>query len=174
MFDSNLEWVALLSVTCIFIIGLIGSLLPVLPGCVIIWLGIIIYKWVLPESLTWTFVMITGILTLVAQLLDYVCTYLGAKRFGGTVRGGVGALLGAIIGPFVLGPFITPLGGIVVGPVIGAVIGEISAGKTMSESGKAGVGTIVGGLASFLIKLGIACLMVGWFYWQTLGGLLLN
>ena len=60
------------------------------------------------------------------------------------------------------------LGGIVIGPVIGAVLGEISAGKTMKESSKAGVGTIVGGLASFLLKLGIAFFMVGWFYWQTL------
>lgn len=160
--------VVFLGTSCVLLIGLLGSLLPIVPGCVIIWIGIIGYKLLIPHAIPWSFVIITGALTLAAQMLDYVCTYWGAKKFGGSFRGGVGALLGAILGPFVLGSFITPLGGIVVGPVVGAVLGEISAGKTLHASGKAGVGTIVGGLVSFLLNLAIAFLMVGWFYCQTL------
>lgn len=168
MLTITFDMVVFLITSCVLLIGLLGSLLPVVPGCVIIWVGIISYKLLIPAAIPWSFVIITGGLTLAAQILDYLCTYWGAKKFGGSFRGGVGALIGALIGPFVLGPVISPLGGIVVGPVIGAVLGEISAGKTLPASGKAGVGTIVGGLVSFLIKMSIAFFMVGWFFWQTL------
>lgn len=159
----DLQSITLLGVSALFFIGVVGSFLPVIPGCIIVWVGILVYKLVLPDSISWTFVLLTGGLTVFAQVLDYLCTYWGAKKFGGSWRGGIGALLGALIGPFVL----TPLIGLILGPVIGAVLGEISAGKNMKESGKAGFGTLVGGFVSFVLKLGVAVLMVAWFYFQV-------
>lgn len=151
------------------LVGVLGTLLPIIPGVVIVWFGILIFKIWDPESITWTLVFVTGGLAIFAQILDLLCSYYGARRFGATWRGGVGALLGAIFGPFLLGAFITPIGGLIVGPIAGAVIGELSAGRTAKESGKAGVGTVVGGIVSALLKMVIAVFMAGWFYLQSLG-----
>ncbi len=161
--EHDLNYWALTVTTILILIGLAGTVLPVIPGVVIVWLGLIVYKLWVPEDLTWTFIIINGVLALVAQILDFVMSYYGARRFGATWRGGVGALLGAIIGPFVL----TPLVGLILGPIIGAVIGELSAGRTAKESGKAGVGTIVGAILSSVLKLAIAAFMAGWFYWKV-------
>ncbi|WOO41814.1 DUF456 domain-containing protein [Rubellicoccus peritrichatus] len=155
-------------VASIFIItGVVGTLLPIIPGVVIVWFGILIYKLWDPAGISWTLVFVCGGLAILAQILDFVCSYYGARRFGATWRGGVGALLGAIFGPFLLGPVITPIGGLIVGPIAGAVVGELSAGRTAKESGKAGVGTVVGGIVSALLKMVIAVFMAGWFYLES-------
>lgn len=162
--EADLNYWALSVVTIIILIGLAGTVLPVLPGVVIVWVGLIIYKVWVPTDLTWTFIFINGLLALIAQILDFVMSYYGARKFGATWRGGVGALLGAIIGPFVM----TPLLGIILGPVIGAVIGELTARRTMKESGRAGIGTIVGAVIASAMKLAIAVFMAAWFYWEIL------
>lgn len=162
--ESDLNYWALSVVTIIILIGLAGTVLPVLPGVVILWVGLIIYKLWVPADLTWTFIFINGLLALIAQILDFVMSYYGARKFGATWRGGVGALIGAIVGPFVM----TPLLGIILGPVIGAVIGELTARRTMKESGKAGFGTIVGAVLASAMKLAIAVIMAAWFYWEVL------
>lgn len=161
--EHAINYWALGVTTLILIIGLAGTVLPVLPGVVIVWVGQLIYKLWVPEDLSWNFILINGILALIAQLLDFAMSYYGARRFGATWRGGVGALIGALIGPFVL----TPLVGLILGPIIGAVVGELIAGRTARESGRAGVGTIVGAVLSSVLKLAIAVFMAGWFYWEV-------
>lgn len=156
---------ALIVVAMTFLIGIIASLLPVLPGTLIVWIGILIYKLWLPQMLSWWFVIITGLLMVLAQVLDLVCSYYGAKRFGATWRGAVGALAGTIIGPIVFSaiPGFGTLLGFIVGPVIGAVIGELCGGRSLKDGGKAGFGSVVGGVISFGLKLGIAFAMIIWF-----------
>lgn len=161
--DDLLSSLPFIISSLIILFGLISALLPVLPGCFIIWGGILLYQlWGASEP-DWMYIVINGLLALGAQVLDYICTLWGTRRFGGTWRGGIGALLGAIIGPFVL----TPILGLILGPIIGAVIGELSSGRTWKESGKAGMGTIVGGLLSFALKLALACFMAGWFWFRV-------
>lgn len=162
--EHDLNYWALGVASLIILVGLAGTVLPVLPGVIIVWVGQIVYKLWMPEDLTWTFIIINGVLALFAQVLDFAMSYYGARRFGASWRGGVGALLGALIGPFVM----TPLLGLILGPIIGAVIGELSAGRTAKESGRAGFGTIVGAVLSSALKLAIAVFMAGWFYWEVL------
>ncbi|GHC08401.1 DUF456 domain-containing protein [Cerasicoccus arenae] len=160
--DHN--WLALTVTFLIFVIGLIGSLLPVIPGCFVIWLGAVMYwLWVPKGGVGLTYILVTAGLVILAQVLDFVASYYGARKFGASWRGGVGALLGAIIGPFVL----TPIIGLIVGPIVGAFLGEISAGRTLKEGGKAGVGTVVGGLIAFAMKFAIAVAMIGWFLFEV-------
>ncbi|MBC2594061.1 DUF456 domain-containing protein [Ruficoccus amylovorans] len=161
MEHEGIHWLPFLVTALIIFIGVVGSIIPILPGCVIIWSGIVIYKIWVPGDISWKVVIITGALAALAQVLDFIAGYWGAKKFGGTTRGAVGAVLGGIIGPFVFSPFI----GLVVGPVLGAIIGELTARRTIKESGKAGVGTLVGGIASFIIKIGISFFMTALFYY---------
>lgn len=165
------QTLALILISLFFLIGLVGTLVPVIPGCVILWASIFVYKLVLPQSISWAFVFLSGGLTLLAQLLDYLCTYYGAKKFGGSMRGGVGALIGALLGPFVFAPLVPPIGslmGLILGPVLGAFLGEISGGKNWKQSSKAGMGTVLGGMVSFILKFLIATVMVVLFYWNAL------
>ncbi|WP_309399220.1 DUF456 domain-containing protein [Cerasicoccus maritimus] len=168
--DIDYNWLALSVTFLIFFIGLVGSLLPVIPGCFVIWLGALLYWfWEPAGGIGLPYILTTAGLVILAQILDFVASYYGARKFGATWRGGVGALLGAIIGPFLLSfiPGIGTIAGLILGPIIGAFLGEISAGRTMKEGGKAGIGTVVGGLVSFAMKFAIALAMIGWFCFEV-------
>lgn len=146
-----------------FLVGILTAFLPVIPATVIIWIGILIHKlWAGDHSVSWNFFLLATALTLLAQVLDWACTYWGARKFGGSWRAGLGALVGIIAGPFIL----TPLPGLVFGPVIGAVAGELIGGKQLRHASKAGFGTIVGGLIAFILKFAIACFMIAGFYFN--------
>jgi len=142
-------------------IGLATSLLPVVPGSLIVWSGIIIHKlWMGDASVTWKIVILTGVITLIGQIADFVMAVWGARKFGASWKGALGAFIGAFIG-FFLPP---PLLWLIVGPVIGAIIGELCAGRTFKAGSKAGVGTIIGGLVAFALKFGLSVCVVAVFY----------
>jgi len=161
---TGMTWIeyTALGVSCmIFMLGLATSLLPVVPGSLIVWLGVIIHKlWMGDASVAWKIVILTGVLTLIGQLADIVMGVWGARRFGASWKGTLGALLGALVG-FFLPP---PLFWLIVGPVIGAVIGELVAGRTFKAGSKAGFGTVVGSIVAFAMKFGLSVCVVGLFF----------
>jgi uncharacterized protein YqgC (DUF456 family) len=140
----------------LFAIGLIGTVLPFLPGTTIILAAAIIHRIMLgPEkSVGWGIIAVLVLLTLITYLLDFLGGYLGAKYFGAGRWGTVGAIIGAVIGLFfgIIGLFI--------GPVIGAVIGECIAGKKMIDAGRAGWGSLLGNLSGMVGKLLIGLAMI--------------
>jgi len=164
--ETDYNWIALTVTYLVLLIGLVSTLLPVLPGCFIIWGGVLIYwLWVPNGGVGWSFVLISAGLAILAQVLDFLAGYLGARRYGATWKGGVGALIGAIVGPM-LGSVIPGPGtiiGLIIGPIVGAFLGEMAAGRTIREGGRAGFGTIVGGIVAFALKFVIAIIMVAWF-----------
>ena len=149
-----------LLVAIIFGIGLIFSLLPVLPGNLIVWLGVLVHQIALGEaSVGWGFVVFSGIVTLVGQLADIALGIWGARRFGASWRGTLGALVGAVVGLFLPPPLLWLL----LGPVVGAVLGEFWAGRTWREGSRAGLGSVLGGLLAFALKFGLSIGIVGGF-----------
>lgn len=157
---SSIEYTALGVTSIIFLIGLCGSLLPVIPGSLIVWSGILLHRlWLGEDSVSWMIVLLTGLLTLIGQLADLVLGLWGARRFGASWKGALGALIGACVG-FFLPP---PLLWLIVGPVIGAVAGELVAGRSLRDGGKAGIGTIVGGILAFALKFGISVCVIAVF-----------
>lgn len=140
----------------LFAVGLIGTVLPVIPGTTIIFAAAVIHRIMLgPEkSVGWWSIGILALLTVLTYLLDFLSGYFGAKYFGATRWGTFGAILGAIIGLFfgVVGLF--------VGPVIGAVSGEFIAGKRMIDAGRAGWGSLLGNLGGMIGKLAIGLTMI--------------
>ena len=140
-------------------VGLIGTVLPVVPGTTIILAAAIIHQIMLGsgKSLGWWNIAALGSLTLLSYALEFAGGYFGAKRFGATKLGMFGATLGAIAGLFF------PFPGLIVGPVLGAVAGELVAGKRLVSAGRAGWGTLLGNLAGMIGKLAIGLVMVSWF-----------
>ena len=140
----------------LFAVGLLGTVVPFLPGTTVILAGAIVHRMMLgPEkSISWIVIAGLILLTLLSYGLDFLGSYYGAKKFGATRWGTFGAVIGAIIGLFfgIIGLF--------VGPVIGALLGEFIAGKRVVDAGRAGWGSLLGNLGGMLAKLVIAVVMI--------------
>jgi hypothetical protein len=140
----------------LFAIGLLGTVVPFLPGTTVILAAAIIHRLMLgaDKSVGWICIAVLVLLTLLSYGLDFLGGYFGAKYFGATRWGTFGAILGAIVGLFfgIIGVF--------VGPVIGALAGEFIAGRRMIAAGKAGWGTLLGNLGGMLSKLLIGLAMI--------------
>ena len=86
---TSLSLTLLIITSCLFAVGVIGTFLPVIPGPFLVWLGIFIHKLVLGDtSVSWTFLGIATALTLIAQALDYLCSYWGGKTIRCQLAGG--------------------------------------------------------------------------------------
>jgi uncharacterized protein YqgC (DUF456 family) len=140
----------------LFAVGLIGTIVPVLPGTTIILAAAIIHRLMLgpDKSIGWRTIIVLVLLTLASYALDVLAGYFGAKYFGATKWGTWGAVLGALIGLF-FGVI-----GLLVGPVIGAIAGEVIAGKRMIDAGRAGWGSLLGNVGAMLAKLIIGVAMI--------------
>jgi uncharacterized protein YqgC (DUF456 family) len=143
----------------IMALGLIGTVLPVVPGTTIILAGAILHRVMVgPEKgMSWFGLGGLLLLALLSYALDFASGYFGARYFGATRWGVGGAVIGGIIGIFT--GFITLL----VLPIVGAIAGELIAGKRLISAGKAGWGTLLGNLAGMIGKLAIGLAMVVWF-----------
>ena len=143
----------------LFAIGLIGTVLPFLPGTTIILAAAVIHRLMVgPEkSIGWRVLGILVILAMVTYALDFLSGYFGAKYFGASKGGMFGATIGALVGIFF------GLPGLFIGPVIGALAGEFVAGKKLVDAGRAGWGSLLGNLAGMVSKLLIALVMITLF-----------
>ena len=137
-------------------VGLIGTVLPVVPGTAIILGAAILHRIMVgPErGASWWSIGLLVLLTLASYALELASSYLGAKRFGASRWGVFGATVGVVIGIF--SGFVLLL----VAPVIGAIVGELIAGKQLVAAGRAGWGSLLGNLAGMVGKLLIALAMV--------------
>lgn len=140
-------------------VGLIGTVIPNLPGAVIILAAAVIHEIMMgsEKSLGWWNIGALFLLTLLSYAVEFAAGYFGAKRFGATKWGVFGAAIGALVGLFF------PFPGLIVGPVVGAIGGELVAGKKFLSAGRAGWGTLLGGLVGMVGKLLIGLVMVSWF-----------
>jgi uncharacterized protein len=130
-------------------LGIIGTVLPVIPGTAMILGAAILHRVMLgPErSVGWWTLGLLVLLTLLSFAIDVAGGSLGARRFGATRWGMFGAFAGAIVGIF----FSLP--GLLIGPILGAVAGELIGGKRLVDAGRAGWGTLLGNLAALVGSL---------------------
>jgi uncharacterized protein YqgC (DUF456 family) len=140
------------------IVGLVGTVLPALPGAMLIVAGLVVAAWAdgFAKVSVWTLVVI-GLIGAASYLVDFAAAALGAKKFGASPRAMIGAGLGTLLGLF-LG-----LPGIIIGPFLGAVIGELTVHRDMARVGKAGLAAWIGFLAGMAVNAGIAFLMIALF-----------
>ena len=151
---------ALVILFSFFLVGLIGCVLPVVPGPAIVWVGMVIHKiWVPENSANWWLILVAGVFVGITFLLDYILALLGAKKFGASRMGAIGAILGGFVG-FIIPPFFLWL---LIGPFLGALIGELVNGENLQQASRAGWGGFLGTVAAYVAKLTICFLIIGFF-----------
>lgn len=142
----------------LIVLGLAGTVLPVLPGTLLVLGGILLGAWI--DDFTrvgpWT-VGVVAVLAVLAWALDYVAGLLGAKRAGASPQALLGAAVGTVAGLFM--GFV----GVLFMPLVGAAIGEFIARRDHRHAARVGVATWLGLMAGLLAKVVIACVMVGIF-----------
>jgi len=132
------------------LLGIIGSIIPGLPGIPLAYVGLWIAQATERVDFTWQMLLIWGIVTVVVQVLDFVIPAWGTKRYGGTPYGVWGSTIGVFVGLF-FGAI-----GVIAGPLVGAILGELVSGKKWREAVRAGWGSFIGILFGTVLKL-ICC-----------------
>jgi len=161
--DWTVVWWVLAAL--IILAGLVGTVVPALPGVPMIFAGLLLAAWSNDfETIGWGTLSILAVLTVFAVLIDYLAAAFGAKRLGASTRAFWGATLGAIAGMFF------GLPGIILGPFVGAVVAELSGGQGAKQAGRSGYGVWLGLVLGTAAKLSIAFLMLGIFLTKYLLG----
>jgi uncharacterized protein YqgC (DUF456 family) len=142
----------------LILVGLLGTVLPVLPGLPLMYGGMFLAAWNdgFQRIGTWTLVILGG-LVVVSLAVDVFASIVGAKRVGASNKALWGAALGGLVGVFF------GLPGLLLGPFLGAVGGEMAQGAGRRDALKVGAGTWVGIAVGAALKVALAIAMLGVF-----------
>ena len=136
------------------IIGVIGSVLPILPGVALSYIGLVCAYFTSASTITTPMLWVWGIVTVAVCVMDYILPAYFSKMFSASKAGMTGATIGVFAGVF-MGPI-----GIVVGPFAGAVLGEmLNQNRTLGEAIKVGFGSFLSFLVGTGIKLIVATII---------------
>ena len=151
----------------LMIVGLIGTVIPLLPGTTIIFAAAVIHRVMLGEehSVGWWTLGGLLVLTIISHGLDFFSGSIGAKKFGATRWGMWGGLIGTIAGMFFF-PW-----GLLLGPMLGVLAGELIGGRKLLPAGKSTWGTFLGTTAGIVANGVIGVVMVAWFLLVALDAL---
>jgi uncharacterized protein YqgC (DUF456 family) len=142
-----MEWLWIILGIILCIVGIAGSLLPLLPGPPIAYVGLLLQQFREPNPFTSKFLLIWAAIVVVSLVLDYLIPIWGTKKFGGTKYGVWGCTLG-FLAAFWMGPW-----GVIIGPFAGAFVGEMIGGQDSKKSFKAALGSFAGFLLGSFLKL---------------------
>ena len=147
-----METLLIISAIVCGLIGIIGSVVPILPGPALSFVGLLCAYLSDGSSITTGMLWMWGAITTVVSIMDYVLPGYFSKVFGGSKAGITGATLGVFAGLF-MGPI-----GIILGPFAGAVIGEmLNQHRTLDEAVKVGFGSLL----SFIVGTGLKLVVAG-------------
>lgn len=146
------------------LLGIIGSFLPILPGPITSWIGLLILHFTNAVPKNWTFLIITLIVAIIIWLIDYIIPAIGTKKFGGSRAGMFGTIVGLLVAIFfpILGFF-----GIIIWPFIGALIGELINKSDSNTAMKAAFGSLIGFLTGTFLKFVVAVIYLGLFIMEV-------
>ncbi len=142
----------------LIVVGLLGTILPVLPGLPVMFAGMLLAAWAGDfRHIGGGTLTALGLLVLLSIAVDLMASLFGAKRSGASKKGMWGAGLGGFAGIFF------GLPGLVAGPFLGASLGEMAHGRAWRDASKIGLGTWLGLLLGALLKLMLAFWMLALF-----------
>jgi len=140
------------------IVGLAGTVMPVIPGALLVFAGLFVAAWADGFARVGTFALvIIGALGALSFVADIVASLLGAKRVGASPLALFGAALGGGVG------LLFGLAGMILGPFVGAVGGELIARGRLRQAGMVGLGTWLGLVFGAVLKVIIAFMMIATF-----------
>lgn len=144
-------FLAIAAIVC-GIVGVLGAVLPILPGTILSYAGMVCAFCTTSSEISVRQLIVWGVISAIAILLDYILPGYFSKTFGGTKEGIRGATIGVFVGMF-FGPL-----GIILGPFVGAVAGEMSNNRNFAQAFVVGLGSLL----SFIVGTGLK-LIVGGF-----------
>ncbi len=165
-YQLNPMQIIYLLLLALMVVGIIGSVVPAIPGASLILIAIIIWGFVKGSFAdVSTPLIVTGVVLILSIAVDWLAAYLGAKKAGASNWGQIGAIIGLIAGFLGLLPALPvggPLLGMLIGPLLGAIIGEFLYRRNLVLAVKAGIGIVVGSVIGNLIQglLAIAAVVV--------------
>ncbi len=142
----------------LIVVGIAGSVLPLLPGTGLVLAGIILGAWI--DGFTRVgagIVAAASVLALIGWALDYAAGLLGARKVGASREALIGASLGTVAGLF------AGIVGVLFLPLLGAAIGEYVARRDQRHAVKVGMATWLGIMAGMVAKVVIVFMMTGLF-----------
>ena len=141
------------------IAGMVGCILPVIPGPILSFAALLLLSWVKNwQTFSQTFLIVMAMLTALLIILDYVAPALGAKKYGASRYGLWGSAIGMITGIFFIPPW-----GMIVGAFVGAMVGELASGKSGRKALRAGWGILIGNILGIGLKLAFTAVVL--FYY---------
>lgn len=141
------------------LLGIIGSFVPIIPGPISAWMGLLILHQTSFLVTDFTFLTITFLIAIGVFILDYFIPMMGAKKFGGTKAGIIGSSLGLLLGMILLGPL-----GIFAGTFMGALMGELMHdAKNKRTALRAAFGSLIGFLTGMLLKFSVTLVFTYYF-----------
>ena len=142
----------------LIVVGVAGTVLPALPGVILVLAGIIVGAWI--EDFTrvsGVTVAIVTVLAIAAWLIDYFAGVMGAQKAGASKEAIVGALIGTVVGIF------TGLWGLLFLPFLGAVAGQYLVDRDVIRARNVGIATWLGMAIGMIAKIALTFLMIGIF-----------
>ena len=153
--EATVLWILCVA---LILLGLAGTVLPVLPGTVLVWGGIVVGAWIDDFNRVSTVtVLVISAVGMLAWALDYAAGLMGAQKAGASRQALMGAALGTIAGLFM------GLVGVLFMPLLGAALGEYLARKDRNRAAKVGLATWIGIMVGLVAKVVLAFVMVGIF-----------
>lgn len=165
-----MEVFLLIIAAILILLGVIGSILPVLPGPPLSFGGLMLLYLAGPTYyVSLWFTIPLAVFTIFITVLDFVLPSIGTKYFGGTKYGTWGANIGLVVGVFTswLGPW-----GIIIGPFVGALIGEFIAGQRAEMALKSATGAFLGFITGTFMKIVLCMFMLAVYLFYLLKNVL--
>ena len=126
----------------------------------------------------WTFFLLLASLAAVGEVMEFIATYFGAKKYGGSGKGSIGGIIGALIGGILCAPLFFGFGallGALGGGFAGCWLVEKFSGANSSDAANAAFGATLGRFGGFVVKLGIGIGMI-WLIvprlWSGIGAII--
>ena len=146
------------------ILGIIGIIVPLLPGIVLIYMAVLTYVWAYGmETLGWASFIIITLIALVTGTSDLWMSLLGAKTGGASGRAMLYGTIGAVVGSF-----FAPLIGTLIGYAVGLLLGEYQKRGDWAAAWKASAGGLAGWGVATAVQLGGGLIILAIFLWQAL------
>lgn len=151
--------------------GLIGSVVPIVPGPLLIWLGALLWAWADGfQALGWPTLVVLGVIMVLAWSSDLLLTALFSRQLGVSWKAIAGAIVGGLAGGLLFGSFVPIIGTLLAtisGGIVGILFVEYYDKRNWQQAIQAGKGYIIGFLASSALEGFLALLMILIFAWQA-------
>lgn len=147
-------------ISACFMLSFAGLVIPVLPGVALIWVGVVIYQFFINTvSLSWLTWMSLGLLTVILLITDEIANHYFVKRAGGSKKGSLAAMLGLILGVFVVPPF-----GVIIVPFILVLLTEIGQQRTVPKALDIALSTVIAFFGGTVAKVFLQLIMIVIFF----------